>query len=121
MSIFAFDLIHYDVWGPFAQPTQNGFRYFLSIVDDSTRSTWIYHMKHKSETRFLLQPFYNMICTQFNTKIKAIRTDNLKEFFMKDFCCCCCCCYGSWHNSSTFLCCYSITKFCCREKALTHS
>ena len=85
MSIFAFDLIHYDVWGPFAQPTQNGFRYFLSIVDDSTRSTWIYHMKHKSETRFLLQPFYNMICIQFNTKIKAIRIDNLKEFFMKDF------------------------------------
>ena len=39
LSKTAFDLIHCDVWGPFAKFTHDGFRYFLTIVDDTTRST----------------------------------------------------------------------------------
>ena len=42
-------------------------------------------MKSKTETRPLLISFYNMICTQFHISIKAIRTDNAQEFFLKDF------------------------------------
>ena len=34
-----FDLVHVDIWGPYFVPTYEGFRYFLSIVDDATRST----------------------------------------------------------------------------------
>ena len=33
----AFDLLHIDVWGPFAVPTTEGYKYFLTIVDDHTR------------------------------------------------------------------------------------
>lgn len=33
-----FDLIHSDIWGPFSIPTSSGHRYFLTIVDDCTRS-----------------------------------------------------------------------------------
>ena len=72
----AFDLIHYDVWGPFATLTHDGFKYFLTIVDDATRSTWIYLMKSKANTRPLLISFYNMIITQFHANIKIIRTNN---------------------------------------------
>ena len=72
----AFDLIYCDVWGPFAKSTHNGLRYFLTIVDDATRSTWVYLMKSKSDTRPLLISFYKMISTQFHTNIKAIRIDN---------------------------------------------
>ena len=43
----AFDMIHCDVWGPFAKATHDGFKYFLTIVDDATRSTWVYLMKSK--------------------------------------------------------------------------
>ena len=81
----AFDLIHCDIWGPFAKATHDGFRYFLTVVDDATRSTWVYLMKSKTETRPLLISFYNMIFTQFQTNIKVIRTDNAQEFFLKDF------------------------------------
>ena len=42
-------------------------------------------MKTKSEIRPLLISFFNMISTQFNTKIKAIRIDNAQEFILKDF------------------------------------
>ena len=85
MCSHAFDLIYCDVWGPFIKSTQEGFRYFLTIVDDATRSTWLYLMKTKSEPRAFLKSFYDMIYAQFNNKIKAIRTDNAPEFFMKDF------------------------------------
>lgn len=81
----AFNLIHCDVLGPFVQSTQEGFRYFLTIVDDATRSTWLYLMKSKTKTRPFLQSFYNTIYTQFNKRIKNFRTDNDHEFFMKDF------------------------------------
>ena len=39
ISEHAFDLIHCDVWGPFAKAIHDGFRYFLTIVNDATRST----------------------------------------------------------------------------------
>ena len=81
----AFDLIHCDVWGPFAKATYDCFRYFLIIVDDATRSTWVYLMKSKTNTRPLLISFCKMIFTQFQTSIKVIRTDNAQEFFLKDF------------------------------------
>ena len=46
-----FDLLHCDLWGPFATSTVDGFRFFLTIVDDFTRCTWIYLLKNKSETQ----------------------------------------------------------------------
>ena len=85
LSTHAFDLIHCDVWGPFAKATHDGFRYFLTTVDDATRSTRVYLMKSKTDTRPLLISFCNMIYNQFQNSIKEIRTDNAQEFFLKDF------------------------------------
>ena len=42
-------------------------------------------MKSKSETRDYTQHFISHIKSQFNKGIKAIRTDNEKEFCWKDF------------------------------------
>ncbi|XP_075659243.1 uncharacterized protein LOC142629146 [Castanea sativa] len=39
ISACAFDLVHMDVWGPYSVPTLDGFKYFLTIVDDATRAT----------------------------------------------------------------------------------
>jgi hypothetical protein len=84
-SIHNFDLIHCDIWGPYFLSTHDGFKYFLTIVDDCSRSTWIYLMSSKADTRPLLLSFFTMIETQFNTKIKALRSDNGLEFLMSDF------------------------------------
>jgi hypothetical protein len=43
-----FDLLHVDIWGPYHTATVEGYRYFLTLVDDCTRTTWIYLMKLKS-------------------------------------------------------------------------
>ncbi|CAN1324311.1 Retrovirus-related Pol polyprotein from transposon RE2 [Linum perenne] len=57
----AFSLIHVDIWGPFSEPTLNGERYFLTLVDDNTRFTWVRLMKLKSEARQLLIDFSLMV------------------------------------------------------------
>ena len=40
-----FDMIHIDVWGPFSIITHERYKYFLTIVDDHSRATWIYLLK----------------------------------------------------------------------------
>ena len=64
-SSSCFDLVHADIWGPYSTPSLNGSKYFLALVDDYSRCTWVYLMKHKFETSYLIQSFYNLIFTQF--------------------------------------------------------
>ena len=75
-----FSLVHADVWGPAPVIGGNGFRYFVIFVDDCTRMTWIYFLKHKSEVfdKFIL--FFKLVQTQFQTTIKTLRSDNGREF-----------------------------------------
>ena len=80
-----FDLIHSDIWGPYHVPTIYNKKYFLTIVDDCTRCTWVFLMKQKSKTVSLIQSFFNLIKTQFSITIKKIRSDNGLEFQMPSF------------------------------------
>jgi hypothetical protein len=84
-SIAAFDLIHMDIWGPLAIPSVHGHHYFLTVVDDFTRHTWLFLMKNKHETRTLVKNFVRLVHTQFSCKIKMIRSDNGPEFLMDPF------------------------------------
>ncbi len=82
MSTNNFDLIHCDIWGPYFVSTLDGHKYFLTLVDDHSRSTWVYLMH---STRLLLISFFNMVETQFHVKIKSVINDNGLEFVMIDF------------------------------------
>ena len=37
-----FELVHIDIWGAYRVATHRKFIYFLTIVDDHTRTTWVY-------------------------------------------------------------------------------
>lgn len=63
----------------------NGECYFLTIVDDYSRFTWVHLMKQKSETKHLLKNFCNFAERQFEVKVKVIRSDNGPEFNLLDF------------------------------------
>ncbi|KAL2931039.1 Retrovirus-related Pol polyprotein from transposon RE2 [Bienertia sinuspersici] len=40
-----FSLIHVDIWGPYRVSTHNNCRYFLTIVYDYSRHTWVHFLK----------------------------------------------------------------------------
>lgn len=75
-----FELIHMDIWGPYKVPYKSKYRYFLTLVDDHSRTTWIYLLQLKSEALAHLKSFLEYAFTHFNKKIKHIRSDNALEF-----------------------------------------
>lgn len=76
----AFELIHIDIRGPYKVCTWGKFKHFLTIVDDHTRSTWVYLLQFKSDTLFTLELFRQYVKTQFSRDIKVIKSDNTLEF-----------------------------------------
>ena len=85
-SSHCFELIHVDIWGSFSIPSKNGSRFFLTIVDDYSRCTWIYLMKHKSETFNMLTKISRINSGNgdiFLPQLQTIRSDNGSEFLSK--------------------------------------
>ncbi|KAG7585478.1 Integrase catalytic core [Arabidopsis thaliana x Arabidopsis arenosa] len=74
-----FDLLHIDIWGPFSVPTVEGYRYFLTIVDDHSRVTWLYLLRTKSEVLQVFPDFLKMVETQYKAVVKGVRSDNAPE------------------------------------------
>ena len=83
LSSLPFDLVHLDVWGPFSIESVEGYKYFLTIIDDCTRVTWVYMMKNKSEVTQHFSDFIKHVLTQYKAVIKVIRTDNAPELTFK--------------------------------------
>lgn len=115
LSKSPFDLVHIDIWGPFSTPTHEGFRYFLTIVDDCTRVTWIYLLKDKASVSIVFPEFLQFILTQYHVSIKAIRSDNAPELSFKNSS------QRKIHCSLLLLPLHSTTKLCCGKKAPTYS
>ncbi|KAL2945484.1 Retrovirus-related Pol polyprotein from transposon TNT 1-94 [Bienertia sinuspersici] len=76
----AFELVHLDTWGPYKVESRQGYKYFLTLVDDCTRTTWVHMMKTKDEAFKMIEQFINMAGTQFGKQVKRIRSDNAWEF-----------------------------------------
>lgn len=81
----AFELIHIDTWGPYKIPTQGNHKFFLTIVDDYTRHTWISLLIHKSDAFSVIKTFHNYAQNQFGKSIQKIRSDNAMEFADSQF------------------------------------
>jgi hypothetical protein len=80
VSLFPFDLVHSDVWGPSRISTVSGIRYYVIFVDDYSRFTWIYLLKKRSELFEIYQEFATMVRTQFSKVIKRFRADSGGEY-----------------------------------------
>ena len=76
-----FYVIHSDVWGPSRVRNVNGSRWFVTFIDDHTRITWVYLMKDKSEVGRIFECFPTMVQTQFQSKIRVLRSDNGREYY----------------------------------------
>ncbi|CAL1357037.1 unnamed protein product [Linum trigynum] len=75
-----FELIHVDIRGGYKTPSLDGSRFFLTVVDDFSRATWIYLLKYKSDVEQHIRSFCQMAATQFDCSVKRIQADNGMEF-----------------------------------------
>lgn len=47
IAIDVFDLVHIDLWGPYHTPSISGATYFLTVLDDHSRTTWLFLLENK--------------------------------------------------------------------------
>lgn len=69
-------LIHSDIFGPLESPYLSHDVYFLTFIDDFGRKSWVYFLKHKTETFGKFQEFKATVENESSKKIKTLRTNN---------------------------------------------
>ncbi|GAU15708.1 hypothetical protein TSUD_307180 [Trifolium subterraneum] len=84
-STKCFELLHMDIWGPYSTATLHGHKYFLTIVDDFSRFTWVILLKGKNEVASHVQHFIHLVENQFESTVKIVRSDNGPEFSLSSF------------------------------------
>ena len=73
------------MWGPCPIVSPTEFRYFVTFVDDYSRTTWLYLMKNRSELFSHFRAFCAEIHTQFHVYLHNLRSDNAKEYVSEQF------------------------------------
>ena len=79
-AIKPFGLIHVDLWGAAPIVSVNGARYFLLLIDDFSRFSWLYLLETKDEALLMFQHFQAMVERQFDTKIQCVQSDGGVSF-----------------------------------------
>jgi hypothetical protein len=80
LSQHSFDLVHSDVWGSTRFVFKDGHKYYIIFIDNFSRHTWIYFMKHHSEALSIYKNFSAMIRTHFDTSIHVFCADSTGEY-----------------------------------------
>ncbi|KAK8933850.1 hypothetical protein KSP39_PZI015291 [Platanthera zijinensis] len=78
------ELVHADLWGPAPTPSLGEMRYYLCIIDDFSRFSWIFFLKQKSEAFTEFKEF-KAVAEESGHSIKRLRTDRGGEFIGDDF------------------------------------
>ena len=79
------DRIHMDIWGPASRQTPQGFKYILTLVDDSTRWCDIMFLKTKDNAYGAYMQYARLLKTQYNLTIKILQSDNDTVFLSESF------------------------------------
>ncbi|PKU70687.1 Retrovirus-related Pol polyprotein from transposon TNT 1-94 [Dendrobium catenatum] len=78
-------VIHSDVWGPAPTASNTGMLYYVLFIDDYTRFTWLFPIRHKSEVALIFSNFKSYIENLTSSKIKCLRKDGGGEFVNNSF------------------------------------
>lgn len=71
------ETIHVDSWGPYRMNAFDGTKYFNFFTDDATRNMWSRRLKQPGAPAAIqVVEFIKFLERQYDTKVKAIRTDN---------------------------------------------
>jgi len=78
------DLVHCDLSGPFPVPSYGSSLYYVTLINDATRVTWVRFMKQQSETTKIIKDFVSEMELQNHKTPAAFRMDNGGEYVTKD-------------------------------------
>ena len=79
------EIIHSDVCGPMKTESLGRNRYFVTFIDDKSRYTAIYFMRHKNQVLEKFKEFEAMATNVSGRSIKVLRSDNGGEYLSKEF------------------------------------
>jgi transposase InsO family protein len=83
------ELLHMDLFGPTTYRSIGGNTYYLVIVDDYSRYTWVFFLHDKSHTCDIFKTFVRRAENEFEQKLKKVKSDNaseLKNTNVEEFC-----------------------------------
>ncbi|KAI5353001.1 hypothetical protein L3X38_005893 [Prunus dulcis] len=84
-SVKPLEVIHNDVWGPSPTISVEGFKYYVSFVDECTRFTWLFPMINKAEVYSISVYFHAYLVTQFSASLKVFQSDGGGEYLSHKF------------------------------------
>jgi hypothetical protein len=79
------EIVHTDLCGPTRTKGLDGEQYFMLLIDDYTRMTWVCFLKKKSEAFECFRVFKELVENETDLKIKCLRSDNGGEFTSNEF------------------------------------
>ena len=67
----------YTLWlvGKYSTASSYVATYFITLVDDYSRTVWVYLLFDKIEVYKMFTSFFSMIDCQFNAKVKVVHSD----------------------------------------------
>ena len=79
-SVIPFQTIHSDLWGPSPCVSIDGYKYYVTFIDEFSRYCWLFPLVNKSDVYSVFIAFYNYVNTQFSSKIKILQSDGGGEY-----------------------------------------
>ena len=78
-------LVHSDVHGPVKVETHQGYRYWVSFIDDFSRFKAVYLLKHKSKTFAAFKQFKSWAENVTGERLGSLRDDKGGEYMSREF------------------------------------
>ena len=85
ISTAPLELIHSDLHGPLPVPSPEGFRYWITFIDDKTKLHGVMFLRQKSDSFEAFKTFKAYAENQLNAKIKALQDDKGGEYMSAAF------------------------------------
>jgi hypothetical protein len=78
------ELVHTGVWGPSQVSSLGGSHYYVTFIDDATRTTWVYCIQQKSDVFDTFKKWKALVENETGKSLKCLRSDNGGEYCSKE-------------------------------------
>ncbi|MCO5566574.1 hypothetical protein L7F22_020251 [Adiantum nelumboides] len=79
------ELVHTDLCGKMNTTALGGSSYFMMLIDDYSRRTWVYFLKGKDEAFAKFKEWHDLVEKKTGNKLKKRRSDRGGEFTSSEF------------------------------------